>query len=101
MAVCPSSSPSYDVSYNPTTTLSLSFPLPLLHTHSGWWHVVLNLDFTVALTQNLGYHPKGIEGIYKDFLDWDELSAKVWWEWQARHRGEHPLNPEIVTPKAL
>jgi histone arginine demethylase JMJD6 len=44
---------------------------------AGWWHVVLNLDFTVAITQNL-LIPETLPFVWKELSDtWPNFSKKL------------------------
>ena len=53
---------------------------------NGWWHIVRNQTFTVALTENFGIHPEGSEGLLREFRKWDSRSADIWWRWYKASR---------------
>ena len=39
---------------------------------AGWWHAVLNLDFTIAITQNL-LLPASIKSVWPSMVAWKEF----------------------------
>jgi hypothetical protein len=59
----------------------IQHPGEVIYIPSGWWHVVRNETFTIALTENFGNHPNGDIALYDEFSRWDQISADVWWQW--------------------
>ena len=59
----------------------IQLPGEVVYIPNGWWHIVRNETFTVALTENFGNHPEGSSGLYREFRKWDERSADIWWKW--------------------
>ena len=62
-------------------------PGEVIYIPNGWWHIVRNETFTIALTENFGNHPDGNEALHREFSKWDKRSADVWWKWySAQHQ---------------
>ena len=46
-----------------------------------WWHCVMNLEFTVAVTHSFGSagNDEAMHVLYQEFAEYDEMSARGWW----------------------
>lgn len=53
-----------DAAKMPEAQIAVTFPGECMHVPSGWWHSVINLDDSVALTQNLVPSVKLGEALY-------------------------------------
>ena len=47
----------------------------------NWWHCVVNLEFTIAVTHSFGSArtKKERERLFHEFEQYDEISARAWW----------------------
>jgi hypothetical protein len=59
----------------------IHMPGEVVYVPPGWWHCVVNLEFTIAVTHSFGSacNKKELNKLYKEFLEYDETSAKNWW----------------------
>ena len=67
----------------------LQRPGETVYVPAGWWHVVVNLDTTVAVTQNSG-EPANWEAIRKEVRVKRPDIAE---EWEARAHARWPTLP--------
>ena len=65
---------------------------------AGWWHTVVNLDLTVAVTQNFASEAN-LRGVAHEMRQQRPSRFKT--EWFARMAAAFPREPELTWPSAL
>ena len=62
----------------------------IVYVPAGYLHVVVNLELTVAISQNFGcpdaFPENGLDRLYEEFKAYDAISAAVWWQQLQAHK---------------